>query len=284
MLVYPIIKRIFKVPPAGSFPILIGFLSGFPIGAKICANEVKSGKLSVNHGQYILSFCNNVSPAFLSGYLSLQILGGRGLIPLIIVDSAALLTALSYRLFFPNKDKAFEKKTNKSLTTKPAYETPAYQNQKSAHSDSVEKEKLTLPCFIRAFDDALIQSTETLVKIGGYIIIFSVLQKIILSFATKYPGGSPVSFFLVLISSQMEVTSGIAILNEYFTKYPLILSHFSPDTIKTALILMSVSFGGISAMAQTKSVIMESGLSLKKYFITRIINAVCALLISTLLL
>lgn len=268
MVLYPFFKRIFKISPSGSFPILLGFLSGFPIGAKACANEVKSGRLGIAEGQYILSFCNNVSPAFLSGYLSLQIIGKKGLWPLIIVDAAAVLCAFTLRLFFL-RDK----------------HTALLKNKESADRHDLSKEnKITLPCLIRAFDDALISAAEILVKIGGYIIIFSVLQKIILSFAAKYSGGSGLNLFLVLIASLMEVTSGIAVLNEYLTKYPLILPFFTPDTIKTALILMSVSFGGLSAMAQTKSVIMESGLSLKKYFLTRIINAVYALFISVLLL
>lgn len=266
MVAHPLLKRIFKVPPGGSFPILLGFLSGFPIGAKACADEIKAGKIDREQGQYILSFCNNVSPAFLSGYISLKILGGRGLWPLIIVDLAALLCAVTYRLcFFKNRGNTAEDFSKSEI----------FQN---------EAAPITLPRFIKAFDDALISSVEILIKIGGYIIIFSVIQKIILSFALKYTQHSGICLLLVMSSAFMEVTSGSLALSEYLTKYPLSLPFLSPVSIKTALVLMTASFGGISAIAQTKSVIMDSGLSLKKYFLTRIINAVYAALLSILLL
>ena len=56
---------IFKVSPSGSYPILIGFLCGYPMGAKTIADLVKSQTLSKNEGQYLLSFCNNTSPMFI---------------------------------------------------------------------------------------------------------------------------------------------------------------------------------------------------------------------------
>lgn len=267
LVLSPVVKKAFHVSKNSTFPILLGFLSGFPVGAKACADEVKNKRITKEEGQYLLSFCNNVSPAFLTGFLSLGILKKPGFMPLIIVDLSAILCAFTYR-FFIYKNKNYKN---------PDKETPAKASKEKAEV----KSSPSFPYFIKAFDDSLISSAELLVKIGGYIIIFSIIQNIILSFALKLTDGFHIlKLLLVLLSGSMEVTSGISIINNYLTSCPPALSFLSPDTIRTALVLMTASFGGLSAMAQTKSVIMDSGLSMKKYFITRIINAVYAALLS----
>ena len=72
--IYPILHPLFKVSKHGCFPILIGMLSGYPMGAKSCADLVKEEKITLEEGQYLLSFVNNASPMFLTTYLAMQCL------------------------------------------------------------------------------------------------------------------------------------------------------------------------------------------------------------------
>jgi hypothetical protein len=50
--------------------------------------------------------------------------------------------------------------------------------------------------------------------------------------------------------------------------------------IKIVLTTVLASFGGLSGMAQTKSVLGDSGLSIKSYFIVKLLNAVIAFLLT----
>ena len=43
-----------------------------PVGAKSCSDLTDKGKISSAEGEYLLSFCKNVSPAFLTGYVAVQ--------------------------------------------------------------------------------------------------------------------------------------------------------------------------------------------------------------------
>lgn len=49
----------------GSFAVLSGFLCGYPMGAKIIADLLLQGKISLEEASYLLSFCNNASPSFI---------------------------------------------------------------------------------------------------------------------------------------------------------------------------------------------------------------------------
>ena len=68
----PILKPFLGISENASFSVVCGFLCGFPVGAKSCSDLTDKGKISSAEGEYLLSFCNNVSPAFLTGYVAVQ--------------------------------------------------------------------------------------------------------------------------------------------------------------------------------------------------------------------
>jgi nucleoside recognition membrane protein YjiH len=63
-MLYPIFHLLFGVSKGGCYPILIGFLSGYPVGAKSTADLVNSGSIKEEEGQFLLSLCNNVAQCF----------------------------------------------------------------------------------------------------------------------------------------------------------------------------------------------------------------------------
>ena len=53
----PLLNKIFRVSPNGSFAIIAGFLCGYPMGAKISADLTHTKQISPQEGAYLLSFC-----------------------------------------------------------------------------------------------------------------------------------------------------------------------------------------------------------------------------------
>ena len=91
-LLYPLLNFFFKVTINGAYIILVGFLSGYPIGAKVIGEMVSSGNISKAEGKYLITFCNNTSISFLINYIictclksSLPVLGDTKLTTLHIV-------------------------------------------------------------------------------------------------------------------------------------------------------------------------------------------------------
>ena len=71
-------RPLFNVPGEGAFPLIMGIISGYPVGAKIVTNFRKNGTVTKEEGERLITFTNNSGPLFIirnsSEYLFLAIL------------------------------------------------------------------------------------------------------------------------------------------------------------------------------------------------------------------
>lgn len=74
-ILHPVIKKLIPVSPDGVYPLLAGFLFGFPLGSKIIGQLSENGQLRSSEAQILLSVCNNISPVFITGYMVHQCIG-----------------------------------------------------------------------------------------------------------------------------------------------------------------------------------------------------------------
>ncbi|MEG2775480.1 MAG: nucleoside recognition protein, partial [Acetivibrio sp.] len=105
-------------------------------------------------------------------------------------------------------------------------------------------------------------------KIGGYIILFSLLATII---KVHFP--LPVLTKTILCGI-LEITTGMNLLFE---------SMYSSST-KLLIGMFIASFGGLSALFQTKSVIKESGLSIRSYTFAKVCSSLLCVCFTKILL
>lgn len=238
---YPFLKHLLPISQNGCYPILIGMLSGYPVGAKACADLVKNKKISRSEGQFLLSLCNNASPMFLISYVTLQNLNNSSytFTIIIIILVGAIFSSLTYygiQLYLKKKQTLSAQSLEASFTT-------------DSNSISIT--------FSELVDCSILKSFEIITKIGGYIILFSILAQMIYTLTFL-----PETLRFCIIGT-LEITTGIhAICQSTF-----------PFTKKIVLTLMIVSFGGFSSLAQTKSVISGSGLSITTYLLVKLWNA-----------
>ena len=143
----PIFQKLFFLSSNGSFAALTGFLCGYPVGAKVTAELVKNKQISLEEGNYLLSFCNNTSPNFISSYIISQQFREASL----LIPSLCILYAANYIC---------------SLLFRKHYRITKIQ-------DKYDRKKL---CFhFEIFDQAIMNAFDTITKIGGYLILFSIL-------------------------------------------------------------------------------------------------------------
>ena len=71
-VLYPVLGKLFKVSSRGSYPILVGFLSGMPMGAKTVADMYSDNRLDSDEARFLLGMCNNVSPVFILNYIAVN--------------------------------------------------------------------------------------------------------------------------------------------------------------------------------------------------------------------
>ncbi len=239
---YPIFGRLFRISSQGCYPIIIGFLSGIPIGAKATADMVSENKISLKEGHFLLGICNIVSPMFIFGYIAITQLKlpSAKYILLIIIYGASILGTVLYRLLFLRQKNDF------------VHNSSAYGPDKSTPSHFS----------FSLLDDSIMNGFEIVTRIGGYIILFSILAQIIKEI------GPDTSFIKAFIMGILEITTGIS----------QICTTSLDNATKIVLVSVITSFGGISGIAQTKSVLGNTRLSINAYVIIKIFSAAFAFL------
>lgn len=174
-LLSPIFHFFPGVSTYAGFAVVAGFFCGYPTGAKIIADLINSNKITEKEGSYLLSFCNNISPMFISGYLLTNYISEKSLhLPLFLI----LLTTplLCSQLFRINQ---------RNYTSRSILDTTVNT-----------KIRLTL-------DECMMDSFESIVMVGLYVMIFSIFIK----YLSLIPlPDSPQKTF---IFSLLEITNGL---------------------------------------------------------------------------
>lgn len=95
----PLMTGVYRLPGAAGSALLLGFLGGYPVGARTAADLYRLGQLTKDEAERLLTFCNNANPAFLLGALGAGVFHSAraGLWLWLIHLLSALLTGLCFR-------------------------------------------------------------------------------------------------------------------------------------------------------------------------------------------
>lgn len=200
--------------------ILCGFLFGFPIGSKLTADLYREGRIPRKRAQYLCVFTNNLSPVFvvsvLHEILHLQVKLSFYLLLYGIPFLYGLVLLLRIASSEPHKQK-----------------------------NTASRFQITM----QIVDAGIINGFETLIKVCGYIMMFSILTQMLLSVPWNH------TIIPVLLSGCLEVTTGVATLGQ---------SDIT-GSYKYILALFMLSFNGICGLCQTASILSQTNLSMRSY-------------------
>ena len=236
-----ILQKITGLTPLGFYVLFMGHFCGYPAGGKITADLYTRNKISKKEADYLLMIANQSSPAFLASYFVSYILDQPKLIiPIFaIFYSSTIITAIFIRIF-------------------------------SFKTESVSNDFLcadTKRSFMQILDYSIIDAFSTMVRVGGYVILFSILSALI---GRLLAGTGSIKYLLI---SLLEVTNGLSLLKTA----PL-------DTHMRWLVMMAcTAFGGLSVMAQIKGMLVGTSLSIKPYLIGKCIYTIVVVILSELL-
>jgi sporulation integral membrane protein YlbJ len=244
-LLSPYTRKIFNLPGAAAFGIIAGITSGYPVGAKTVADLKKTGQLSTQEAQHLLSFCNNAGPLFILGVV------GAGMFENV---------KIGYFLWFTHVFSAFmvglifRKKNNL------AKETLHINHLQAAFSKYRENRRCNAHSIGKILGDAVKNAMESMTIIGGLIIFFSVivalLEKIILPDAGIFSG---------IIAGAAEVTGGTRRL-----------SAIEPTLLTLGATAFVIAFGGLSVHAQSFHFTSGTGIKNGKYLFAKFLHGIFA--------
>ncbi len=221
--------KIFKLSKSGTFVVITGFLCGYPMGAKLVSELYGHRQITYEEACYLLTFCNNLSPMFISSFLTVSCFDAPELLPyiILIIYGAPMIFALLTQPLF-------RRKQNSTVI-----ETPP----------PVPYKKLDF----EIIDTAIMDSFTQITKLGGYVILFSIISGMFLSLSIPAP-------LLAFLTGSIEITTGINYITVQEFPLPLRFLFAIPLCV----------FGGLSGLMQTYSMIKDSKLPFLPYLISKL--------------
>ncbi len=275
-----IMRPLFGVPGEASFAFLMGLISGYPVGAKIVSNLKENGICTKEEAERMLSFTNNSGPLFIIGTVGVSLFGNVkvGILLFIthILSCISVGILLNIVSLYKNKKKTLNKTNkyfiNKNMSSK---NTESHKNIKNMQNlNSVSFSSLG-----EILGKSITNATSTVLLIGGFVVIFSVIISIlnqsgIINFVSTivspilYIFNIPIEFANSIVSGFIELTNGVSLIAS--------TSQISLINIKIILCAFLLGFGGISVLLQVFSIISKSNLSIKTYFIGKLFQGIFA--------
>ncbi|MCM1534928.1 MAG: 2-amino-4-hydroxy-6-hydroxymethyldihydropteridine diphosphokinase [Clostridium sp.] len=193
-VLYPVIKPVYHVSKNVCYAMIMGFLCGFPMGAKTVADLYEREMITEEEAKFLLAFCNNIGPIYFVSFV-LPLLERKLVFPYLFGMYGLPLIygwALRYTIF------------RKRL----GYHNTAY------HSAQYRVSQYNL---MAAVDDSIQSGVQSILSLGGYMILFNLLN--ILPHILLHKNA-------FLLAPLLEISGGLRLLGKNFPLYSLLMLPF----------------------------------------------------------
>lgn len=268
VLFEPIMRPLFNVPGIGSFAWIVGMASGYPAGAKISTRLREKNEITQIEAERLVSFSNASSPLFIFGAIAVGFFHNAklGIFIAICHYVSNILVGLCMRFYkYKQGERPTELESKGNIVMKAL---------KKMHYTRIKDPRP----FGEILGDSVITSVQTLIMIGGFIILFSVfttlLQLIHLTHIIQF-GLTPLLSMMhipkeivpPLITGIFEITMGADLISK-LTNLPIY--------IQLTLVSFILGFNGFSVQAQVASIISKTDIRFYPYFFARVLHAFIA--------
>nr|WP_281063574.1 sporulation integral membrane protein YlbJ [Halobacillus andaensis] len=261
-------RPLFNVPGSGGFVWVMGMASGYPAGAKWTRELRKNGQVTRIEAERLVAFTNASSPLFILSAVSVGFFGDPGLGILLAAAHYGGCIIVGFLMrFYGYRDQ------------RSSYRTASFSLKEAFLSIHKSRLKDGRP-FGKLLGDAVIQSVQTLLLVGGFIIMFSVLTGMLkhsflldISYQILHLFHVPSDLHFPILTGLLELTTGIG----------EVTSSNAPLLTQLCLASFMLGFHGFSIQAQIASLLADTDIRFAPYFMARIIHGVTAVLIVTVL-
>ena len=261
-IINPITKLIFNVSGKGALVFVISTVSGYPVGSKLASELRINSEISKNEAQRLVSFCSTSGPLFIIGSVGTGMFQNSFLGYLMIL--CHYLGSLSVGLLFRNYGKESLPKSNVSLKTN-IKNVITYRNSENKG-------------FFILFGDAVHNGINTLLMIGGFVIVFSVIFKVLSLFNIV----TFISNILYIPLSLLGVTKDLchAFISGLFEMTigcnNIASVSNASEAIKVSLCSFLIGFSGLSILAQCCNFLAKTDINTNIYIFSKFLHGVIA--------
>lgn len=277
VLLEPLMRPLFNVPGVGSFVLAMGLASGYPIGAVLSARLRSKNLLTKTEGERLMSFTNTSDPLFMCGVVAVGMLGRPELG--VVIMGAHYMASISTGLVL-----RFYKGRSADRTPPLAKRDPGNMLTRAARALIRAREEDG-----RSFGVILGESVKTsinnLLLVGGYIIVFSVVIRLLAQWGVIAALGTAIGALLrplglntaavqPLIAGLFEITLGCEMASK--AAIPLVQ--------QVVVVSFVIAWSGLSVLGQVAAVVKDTDLSAGSYVWARLIHGTFASVYALLLM
>lgn len=286
VLLEPLMRRIFRLPGVSGWALASGLIVGFPTGAKITATLREKKLITQTETERLTALSHLCSPLFLIMVVGVGFLHSAklGFVLAVIHYTSAILTAFLMRntkeprqpfaatLELPAAAPRTKKQTSTSIW-KLALST---MRQAYLHDGRA---------FGKLLGDAVNSSVQTLMLIGGYMMIFSVLINVIniTHFTDIFRPVTQYLLFFMNVHTDITPQWVKGFLEIHLGAYGFSQAQDLPVLPQMALISTFLAWGGLSSHAQVAGFHQKTDARYRFFLQARTLHAVLALVFTILL-
>ncbi|MGL5259296.1 MAG: hypothetical protein ACRC7V_04225 [Lachnospiraceae bacterium] len=177
----PILYPIFRISDQGIYCIIIGFLCGFPMGARVISDSYSLHLITKEESEFLLSFCNNIGPIYMISFVLTIFQIQKNIIFLLLFYSIPFFYGILLRYTLYHKMNITKESTMKA--------TPPFS-------------------LINAIDTSISCAISNITMLGGYMICFTLFLSLIQNiniFQTTIIQG--------IFTSLIEINNGLYLLS-----------------------------------------------------------------------
>ena len=256
-LLEPVMAPLFRVNGNCASALALGFVGGYPVGARTATQIYESGQCSQTEAERMLAFCNNSGPAFILGVVGAGVFGSgaAGLLLYLVHLLASVFVGVLFRFYKPGEGP----RTRRSLG--PQFRAAS---------------------FSKAFTNSITGALQSCLNICAFILFFTVLLRILayagilriaggLLSALLTPLGMDQTWAERLLTGLLEVSSGVSSLTD------------GPLSGRLSMAAFMLGWAGVSVHCQVLAFLGDSGLSVRTYVLGKLLHgAISAVLVKLL--
>ncbi len=256
-LLEPIMAPLFRVNGSCATALALGFVGGYPVGARTAISLYQSGQCSRTEAERMLAFCNNCGPAFILGVVGAGVFssGAVGLLLYLGHISASLLIGLLFRFYKPGDGPRTKWKSG------PQFQTTSLPLAFTRSVTGALQSTINICAFILFFTVAI-----RVLTISGFLSALAALLSGLLA-----PLGLSQIWAERLLAGILEVSSGVSSLTDGALSGRLSMAAFM------------LGWAGVSVHCQVMAFLGDSGLSLRTYVAGKLLHGGLSALIVGLL-
>ena len=242
-----LMRPLFRVSGSCAAAVALGFIGGYPVGARTALQLYQQGLCSKTEAERLLAFCNNSGPAFILGVVGAGVFGDSriGLLLYLTHALASFLVGLLFRFHGGREQRSGAPRHSKPIET------------------------VTVPA---AFTGAVTQSLQSTLNICAFVVFFAVVLQLLAAYgvlaaladALSLLGFQP-EWARRLAAGLLELSSGVSSL-----------SGGSGLAGRVSMAAFMLGWAGISVHCQVLSFLIDSGLSARTYLAGKLCHGIIA--------